>query len=119
MKRLERFIGAFCLLKRTAAPIKLSDVSYNDEARKSSNIWKKSEKDLPFDYENDDNEKEEESKKGNRLNMKCSTHSLHIKAYENSVNADSIDGEKNHISKKKKNTKQNLFDPISVIQVIL
>uniref|UniRef100_A0A914Q9J8 Uncharacterized protein n=1 Tax=Panagrolaimus davidi TaxID=227884 RepID=A0A914Q9J8_9BILA len=110
------FFKLFDLLKRTAAPIKLSDVSNNDEARKSSNIWKKSAKDLPLNYENDHIGKEEESKKGNSLNLKCSTLSLHIKAYENSVNADSFDGEKNDISKKKKITKQNLFDPISVIQ---
>uniref|UniRef100_A0A914PXA0 Uncharacterized protein n=1 Tax=Panagrolaimus davidi TaxID=227884 RepID=A0A914PXA0_9BILA len=92
----------------TAAPIKLSDVSNNDVARKASNIWKKSAKYLPLNYENDDNENEEELKK-------CSTLSLHIKAYENSVNAisDTSDGD---ISKKKDITKQNLFDPIAVIQ---
>uniref|UniRef100_A0AC35G1A0 Uncharacterized protein n=1 Tax=Panagrolaimus sp. PS1159 TaxID=55785 RepID=A0AC35G1A0_9BILA len=95
----------------TAAPIKLSDFANNDEAKKAWNLWEKSAKDLPFNYENDDNEKDEESKK-------CSTLSLHIKAYENSVNALSVsfDGEKNDISKKKKVTKQNPFDLKAVIQ---
>uniref|UniRef100_A0AC35F138 Uncharacterized protein n=1 Tax=Panagrolaimus sp. PS1159 TaxID=55785 RepID=A0AC35F138_9BILA len=87
-----------------------NDYTNNKDLQKDPHSWKKS----ALNYENYNSKKEDELKK---QNFNSSTLSFHIEAYENSIEANLFDGNKdckNFLNKQRKNLKQICIE--SVIQ---